>query len=256
VRTSLVLVAVLVAARVDAQPAPAGAPGTAEARARAKDLYTAGTRQYDLREYAAAIDTFRKAYDLLPEPLFLFDIAQSYRQLHDCENARGFYKSYLRNLPRADNRDKVERFIAEMDTCVREQEQQRALQRERQPPAPISGPAPNAGSRHRDLAIGGIVTAVAGLAAGGAGAYFSVDASNQARKLETLCECGCDGADVADVDQRGRRSDRAAIGLYVLGGAAFGAGIGMVLWAALHNDESVIVTPSSGGVTVSAMGRF
>jgi len=222
----------------DAQPAGPG-----------KELYDEGTKHYDLAEYPAAIESFRASYDLVPQPLLLFDIAQAYRQLHDCEHARTFYKNYLRNLPTADNRDKVEHFITEMDACVAEADRARAAPHVASVPVVVA-------PRHRALVVGGVVTAILGLAAAGTAVYFSNDASNQARYLESLCQFGCEGADVAAVDQRGRDSSRNAVVLYAAGGTLFGAGVGMVLWAALRTDEPITIAPGPGGATVSTTVRF
>ncbi len=250
----LIATVIVASASAHAQPAQ-DAPIHDDAKVRSKDLFTAGTKQYDLRDYKGAIESFRKAYDLVPEPLFLFDIGQAYRQLRDCDNARSFYKTYLRNLPASDNQAKVERFIADMDECVREQEQARVQERERARPPAIVAPPPVRTS-HRGLAIGGVAIAIGGIALAGIGIYYSVDASNQARRIETSCQFGCDGADVAPTDQRGRDADRNAIILYSVGGAAIATGIGMVLWATLKTDETVIVTPKPGGATLSATVRF
>lgn len=259
-RAVFVLAVIVLGAQARAQPALEPAPPTEAAKARAKVLYTEGTKQYDLRDYEAAIESFRKAYDLLPEPLFLFDIGQAYRQRHDCENARSFYKSYLRNLPAADNRAKVERFIADMDDCVRQKDNDREAERRRlqqakdqMPPITVVSPPP----QYRRLFVAGIITAAAGVAVAGGGVYFSIDAANQARHIEQLCVSDCEAANVSAVDQQGKSSDRNAIGLYAIGGAALATGVGMIVWATLHADpESVTVTPTPGGVTVSTTVRF
>ena len=231
-------------------PLAAAQPAAPADPAPDKTLYDQGTKHYDLAEYAAAIESFRASYDLVPQPLLLFDIAQAYRQLHDCEHARTFYKSYLRNLPTADNRDKVEHFIAEMDACVVATPQ--PIQAHPvAPAAPIVMPP-----RHRALLVGGVVTSILGLAAAGTAVYFSNDAANQARYVESLCQFGCEGADIAAVDQRGRDSARNAIVLYGIGGTLFATGVGMVLWAALRTDEPVMIAPVPGGATISTVVRF
>ena len=212
-----------------------------------KELYARGTKHYDLGEYAAAIDSFRASYDLVPQPLLLFDIAQAYRQLRDCGHARTFYKSYLRNLPAADNRDKVERFLADMDACVTTTEREHSAN----PPAPRE-----VVPRSRALLVGGLVTSILGLAAAGTAVYFSNDASNQARYIESLCQFGCDGADIKGVDQRGRDAARNAVTLYAVGGTLFATGVGMVLWAAFRSDEAITIAPVPGGATVSKTVRF
>ena len=245
------VIATVTLACVSAHAQPAPDPTTEDARARSKTVYTEGTKNYDLREYKAAIESFRRAYELVPEPLFLFDIAQAYRQLRDCDNARSFYRTYLRNLPTSDNRTKVERFIAEMDECVREHET--ARERARAPAVVALSPVR---ASHRGFAVSGIAVAVGGIALSGIGIYYSVDAANQARSVETMCQFGCEGATIASTDQRGRDADRNAEILYSVGGAAIATGIGMVLWATLQTDEPVVVTPLPGGAAVSTMVRF
>jgi tetratricopeptide (TPR) repeat protein len=91
---------------------PAGAAATAET----KRHYAKGAAAYDVGDFKEAIDHFKAAYKLTPEAVFLFNIAQSYRQLKDREQARFFYRSYLRNAaPEAVNRADAERWLAELD---------------------------------------------------------------------------------------------------------------------------------------------
>ena len=228
-----------------AQPAP---------DPQAKLLYDEGSKHYDLREYREAVESFRKAYDLFPDPLFLFNIAQSYRQLQDCENARVFYKSYLSKEPSADNREQTERFITAMDECIqkRDAELEEARRREearRNLQEPIASHDDHAGLR-----LAGILTGGAGVLILAGGVYFSLDARAQAREVESLCEEGCTTSDIAAIDRKGLDSERDAILLYVIGGAAVAAGAGMFIAARVKSRHSIVVTPTSNGVT--AMMRF
>jgi hypothetical protein len=241
VKAALVLVLLVSVAR--AQPA-------SDDEARAKTFYIEASRHYDLREYAVAIEGFRRAYTLVPDPLFLFDIAQSYRQLHDCDNARGFYKNYLINAPTADNRDKVEAFIAELDACVAEEEQQRARQHVDKP-VPVTPPPP---APHTTLKIAGLVTAGVGAALVGAAVYYSFQAADKSRQLEELCAGGCSAADTLALDLSGHDAGRNAVVLYLVGGAALATGAALFGWASL--DEPVAITPLPGGAAVSTRVRF
>lgn len=83
----------------------------------AKEAYTEGKRHYDLGEYQEALEAFKKAYLNYEEPVFLFNIAQCYRQLDDKPAAIRSYKAFLRNWPKAPNRDMVERLIAELEAA-------------------------------------------------------------------------------------------------------------------------------------------
>jgi tetratricopeptide (TPR) repeat protein len=247
---SLLLVALLAGPAL-AQPSPPSPPGPlpeAEAVARARALYADGSRQYDLREYAKAIEAFRKAYDLYPQPLFLFNIGQAYRQLGDCDSARGFYRNYLVKIPAADNRDQVERFLAEMDRCVRAREEAGA-----HPASPPVAPSRGGGK----LRLAGMITAGAGGVLAAIGVKFSLEASAKAGEIEDACEGGCDSAYVEDLDRAGRNAERNALVLYGVGGAAIAAGAGMLVYSALHRDrERITVTPTAGGAQVSARWSF
>src|SRR5262245_54294820 len=239
---SFVLVVLLGSAAI------AAAATSPEATAQAKALYEQGSRHYDLREYREAVDAFRRAYDLMPDPLFLFNIAQAYRQLDDCENARMFYKAYLRNEPTADNRPQIERFVAAMDECSQKREAERkAAQQAAEPPPPVVMTR----SDHSGARLAGILTASIGAVAVAGGVYFSLDAGKQSRTIEELCGGGFTTSDTAAIDRQGLDSERDSIILYGLGGAAIAAGAGMILWATLRSREPVVVTPTRSGATAT-----
>ncbi|HVY38293.1 MAG TPA: tetratricopeptide repeat protein [Polyangia bacterium] len=100
-----------------------------------------GAKQYNLGHFQEAIPEFEKAYDLDPSPIFLFNIAQSHRQLGNKERALFFYRRYLEQAPNAANRDDVERRMKDL---------QAALQQETEPkqkrPTDVPPPA-DAGER-------------------------------------------------------------------------------------------------------------
>ncbi len=80
-----------------------------EAEKRATDLWQQGTTQYNLGNFKEAITLYKKGYEEAPAPFFLYNIAQSYRQLGDCHNAIFFYKRYLSQARYTAKRDpKVE----------------------------------------------------------------------------------------------------------------------------------------------------
>ena len=83
--------------------------------AEAKQAYMDGTKYYNLGDFTKAIEHYKRAYELKPDAVFLYNIAQSYRLSNDFTQALFFYKSFLRNLPDAPNRAEVERRITEME---------------------------------------------------------------------------------------------------------------------------------------------
>jgi tetratricopeptide (TPR) repeat protein len=54
-----------------------------------------GAAHYEAGRFQDAIDEFRKAYEMGAESVFLFEIAQAYRQLSLGERAQFFYQRYL-----------------------------------------------------------------------------------------------------------------------------------------------------------------
>jgi tetratricopeptide (TPR) repeat protein len=58
-----------------------GAVQAADNKSIAKEAFREGTRQYDMGDYAKALDLFKKAYLHYEEPVILFNIAQCERQL-------------------------------------------------------------------------------------------------------------------------------------------------------------------------------
>lgn len=241
------------AAPVHAQPEPSADSNDVEASSKA--LYDAGSKAYEAHEYATAIDDFRKAYALLPEPLFLFDIAQSYRQIHDCDNARSFYRSYLRNAPDAENKDKAQRFLDEMEQCVRDAQAHA-------PPntgttttvTTTPGGEQAASDKRAQLRFAGLVTGIGGLVLVGVGVAFSIEAADAASNLELECMQRCTAGDALNIDQAGRNDEAGAVITYVLGGAAIAVGVGLYLYA--REPAPVVVVPTPGGAAVSTMVRF
>lgn len=120
-KKNLVLAALLLA------PALAFAdPNTADG------WYTEGTNQYNLGNFDAAVAAFKKGFELESDPTkrpaYLANVAQSYRQAHNCKDAQFFYKRYLA-LKDEDTahplapqkRADIEKVIAELDECLKQQ---------------------------------------------------------------------------------------------------------------------------------------
>jgi tetratricopeptide (TPR) repeat protein len=102
---SLIVRLLLVALVCGALPVAAwGAPDT---DAQAKEHFRQGTVHYNLGRFDEAIRAYKKAYELSQTPVLLFNIAQAYRLKGDLDQALFFYRSYLRNLPKAPNKKEV-----------------------------------------------------------------------------------------------------------------------------------------------------
>ena len=98
--------------------ATAGPVWAQDLKQEAKARYTTGQSHYNLNEFKEALEDFKEAYRLFPDPVFLFNVAQCERQLGNLDEAIKFYRSYLRNKPKAPNRQEVLRRIDEMQAVI------------------------------------------------------------------------------------------------------------------------------------------
>jgi len=101
--------------------------------AEAKRLYQEGTKHYQLAEYDQAVADYKAAYQIVPKPLFLYNIAQAYRLAQNHELALRFYKNFLSAQPAASNRAEVEEHIRTMEEAI-------AAKARSAPPSPSPSP--------------------------------------------------------------------------------------------------------------------
>ncbi len=97
------------------------------------DWYKEGETQYNLGNFQAAVDAFKKGFELEPneskKAAYLYNVAQAYRQAKDCTNAQFFYKRYLalkdndtKKPLKPEKRKEIEDRIQELDDCAKQQE--------------------------------------------------------------------------------------------------------------------------------------
>jgi len=110
------------------------APALAFAQPKtADDYYKEGENQYNLGNFPAAVEAFKKGFELEPseskKAAYLYNVAQSYRQNKDCGNAQFFYKRYLalkendtKKPLKPEKRQEIEDRIKELDECAKQQE--------------------------------------------------------------------------------------------------------------------------------------
>jgi tetratricopeptide (TPR) repeat protein len=261
VKLPILATLILTAAAAHAQPAPPNPGDPAEA------AYQEGKRLYDIQEWDQAIAKFKDAYRQRSDAASLFNIAQSYRLKGDCANAISFYKTYKRNFPSAENLDKVDKFIAELEpTCPREPapplpppvpvpEQHPA------PPQPVEGvtlepppPPSNDDPGHGKKLAGYIALGVGGAGIIG-GVVLGVAAHGKANDVTNGS-----GPWDPSLETSGERDQRYSRICFAVGAA--GVIAGGVLWFLGHNEagealHTVAVAPlSEGGGAFVVSGRF
>lgn len=111
------LVVALVVAGLVAASREAGAQGTgARQSAAARAHYDRGLRQYEVGNYEKALEEFRAAHVLKPDPAFIFNAAQCLRRLGKSSDALLLYRRYLGLDPASPNRAEVEKRIRELES--------------------------------------------------------------------------------------------------------------------------------------------
>lgn len=120
----LVVAAVALSRPVEAQPKTAS------------EWFNVGDNHYNLGEFEKAIEAFRKAFELEKDealkPIYLYNIAQAYRQAGDCDNAVFLYKRFL-SLKATDTKkplsqstkDDIQKRIAEQEKLCAEKKSNR-----------------------------------------------------------------------------------------------------------------------------------
>jgi tetratricopeptide (TPR) repeat protein len=100
---------------VTAQAAPKRPPPTYDQKQEkvARAHFEKAEKAFNLGHFDAALTSYQAAYEALPLPAFLFNIAQCHRNLRNREQAVFFYQRYLSLAPAAPNRPVVEELIAE-----------------------------------------------------------------------------------------------------------------------------------------------
>jgi tetratricopeptide (TPR) repeat protein len=120
-RTSALALTLLARGWAGAAETPPPASASTASRATPTDAevdehVAQGHRLYQLGRYQEAIAEYRRAYELRGDPLFLFQIAESYRQLGASEQALFYYDRYLAGASEGPDRDAAEEHVSELES--------------------------------------------------------------------------------------------------------------------------------------------
>jgi hypothetical protein len=230
---------------------------------------------------------------MAPDPAFLFNIAQAYRQANECSKAAEYYRQFVGALRNPPNLDKVQKLIAEMDACAAKQAA--AAQPDKpadnpdkpadKPDKPVDNPdkpadktgtlaqladmppdKPDVVTRDASVPHSGHGRRVAGIVVGSIGAAFvatSVVFWLSERSVNDKSDHVCAGCSqwqpqfnsrLADLEARGTRDAHMGIATGSIGAAALIAGI--VVYATGHETETYAVVPTRGGATATVGFAF
>src|SRR3984885_11679129 len=92
----------------------------ADERTEARAHFKKGMAEIADGKYEVGIEELKKAYDILPHPNVLYNIARAYVDQGDLENAVAYYKKYLEGNPK--DRDEVAQIVGALEARIRKQQ--------------------------------------------------------------------------------------------------------------------------------------
>jgi tetratricopeptide (TPR) repeat protein len=113
VTRALGVLVLLFALPVQAAPRKPPPPHDPRQEKAAHTHFDAAEKAFNVGRFEDALAEYQLAYDALPLPAFVFNIAQCHRNLGNSEQAIFFYQRYLSLEPEASNRGVVEDLIIE-----------------------------------------------------------------------------------------------------------------------------------------------
>lgn len=259
------LVITLCATTASAQPAQ---PDVAT-RARAASMFERGSAHYEAGRYSKAIPLFQNAYELVHDPVYLFNLAQSYRKVLDCERATAYYTRFLKeakDVP-AEARARVRGWLRELAPCVKERraaaetarraQEQAARARREAAAARRKEPSDRTVDRGRWYRVGGYLAMGAGAIGIGLGVRYGMKGADLEDELATACATGCNWSDpeLRDKDDAGKRANTLSTTFWIGGGVALAGGVALYL-VGRSKVERVQLVPVEGGAAVSARLTF
>jgi len=223
-------------------------------KVEAETAYNSGQSLYLKEDYEGAAKQFKTAYDLDPDPVYLFNIAQALRLGNKCKAAGDYYKRYLSEAKNAPNTDAVKAYIVEVDECAKSQQQPVVAPPVDPQPQPIPKPIERPRSKQRLIGYGVGGVGVLGV---GLGFYFMSRVSDLEGQADAVCPNPCTQWDVAKTEKRASIDDKAhlreklMIGSWIAGGAAIAAGVYLIVTGGEQTESPVAITPTRNGAMVS-----
>jgi hypothetical protein len=186
-----------------------------------------GLRHFEAKDYGRALEEFRAAYDIDPQPALLYTIAQTTRLSGDCRRAIRFYEAFLRTAPSERQalaaRQNIERCTADLKRSPPPSPETQpasapALVVGPAPPPPPPAPRPSWRSNRaaHGLVLSGVVVAAAGAALWGIG-QARITSANGATDYGTFVARRGEAANAATLRAVGIAATSAGAALVVAG---------------------------------------
>lgn len=262
-----------------AQDASKDAPSSDDVKA-AEAAFKKGRAWFEQGDMDRAIAEYKKANELAPHPVNLFNLGLAYRAKGDKRTALEHFQKYLNDAPKSSRTEEASTYITELIKAIEEEDAEKARQEaerkrieaektaaERQRAAAEAERRRLAAEAERERQIkatrplrwGGIGTAAVGLASLGLGIYYGLQAKSIESDINDARVQWPD--DILDKWDEGESAEKNMVIFTSVGAAATIAG--GVLWYIGHRrtqvtERDIALVPSAGQDTASLtlIGRF
>ncbi len=247
------------------------------------DAYQRGMAAFRAKEYMAARAEFQRAYDLRPEPIVLFNIAQTYRLAGDEDQALLHYRRFLSESQIAEDlRAEAQRHVTELEGAARARAATRAADAHEgprepdgtavtvaEPPVDRPRPTETVGDVARETKVEGSGAASADVVrrrrvptaswvafgVGGAGAAGGVVLGILGKRAESDLQRN-PNATQADADRVETYETAINVSWGVAVTATVAGAVIYVVAPSYRTDRRLVVAPTDGGWAAALSGRF
>jgi iron complex outermembrane receptor protein len=120
-------------------------PALADARTEARSHFKKGMDSITAGKYDEGISELQKAYQILPHPNVLYNIARAYAEAGDLEEAVTYFRKYLEGNP--PDKEEASQILKNLEARIKRQQQAAREAAQAQTPAPTpTAPAADAGA--------------------------------------------------------------------------------------------------------------
>jgi tetratricopeptide (TPR) repeat protein len=244
--------------------ASAFAQSASARKSEAVTAFKAGQALYERDDYEGAARQFKTAYDLDPDPVYLFNIAQAHRLGKKCADAGEYYRRYLAEAKKAPNVEAVKASIAEVETCAKEQQDAAAAAEAAAAAAATPAPVPVVAREpvrdeppRSNKRLVGYIVGGGGVALAGLGFLFMTQVRGFEDDANAVCPNPCTTWDSdkkttrAEIDDKAALREKLMIGSWIAGGAAIAAGVYLVVTGGAATEHGVAITPTRNGAVAT-----
>ena len=222
----LVCVAVASVLALSLPPSALAGP-PAQTVEQAKTALRQGQAAYDRGDFAAAMESFERAYELDPQPVYLYPWAQAARNAGDCTLSRELYQRFLDSGVQGDARKAAEQNMTRCEpepepAPVPEPEPEATLPPDDDPTAPTDVTTHPPDERRKPDALGVVLLSTGAVAAAAGVAVLGISGARIAEQS--------DATDHDRFDELDRSIDR----LQIAGGITLGVGAALLLGGAIR----------------------